>query len=173
MNGPLRQPPHWTHRTIQPKSCPDRIVQDIPRREPRVAIAFSIQQIGSDGKDKIRRGEFWRRSGHNSTCIMRDQPYHHTPDLRILHPESDLHVWGHDHAGAYRQLPLREPEHAYVLLITPVGPALWSHNVLLFGSAASVWGYNRFGDSLVAVSRIVPGSALCRRLRQRRGRRRG
>ena len=75
--------------------------------------------------------------------------------------------WGHDHDGAYRQLPLDDPRQAYVLLLTPEGSTLWSHNVLLFGSAASVWSYNRFGDVLVACSRtpgVVPGSALRRRL---------
>ena len=45
-------------------------------------------------------------------------------------------VWGHDHDGAYRQLPLADPETAYVLLQTPQGPTLWHHHVLLFGSAA-------------------------------------
>ena len=36
-----------------------------------------LEQTGSDGKTKIRRGEDWRRSGHNATCIMHDQPFHH------------------------------------------------------------------------------------------------
>ncbi|CAE7242237.1 unnamed protein product [Symbiodinium pilosum] len=44
---------------------------------------------------------------------------------------------------------------AYVLLHTLEGPTLWSHNVLLFGSSASVWGYNRFGDAMVSVSRLI------------------
>ena len=48
-----------------------------------------------------------------------------------------------------------DPEDAYVLLHTPKGPTLWSHNVLLFGSSASVWGYNRFGDAMVSVSRVL------------------
>ena len=47
------------------------------------------------------------------------------------------------------------PREAYVLLLTPFGPNLWSHNVLLFGAAASVWSYNRFGDVLVACSRTM------------------
>ena len=42
-----------------------------------------------------------------------------------------------------------------MLLLTPDGPTLWSHNVLLFGWAASVWSYNRFGDILVACSRTM------------------
>ena len=59
-----------------------------------------------------------------------------------------MHVWGHDHDGAYRQLPLDN-------MSSCQGPALWSHNVLLIGSCASVWGYNRFGDAMVSVSRIL------------------
>ena len=90
-------------------------------------------------------------------------PYHHTPDhfvsLGLAFLENNrstpLRVWGHDHDGAYRQLPLHDPRQAYVLLLTPDGPTLWSHNVLLFGSAASVWSYNRFGDVLVACSRTL------------------
>ena len=89
----------------------------------------------------------------NATCTMHDQPFHHTPDhfvslgLAFLEESSseELAVWGHDHDGAYRQLPLDDPRQAYVLLLTPEGPTLWSHNVLLFVSAASVWSYNRFG----------------------------
>ena len=58
---------------------------------------------------------------------------------------------GHDHDGAYRQFSLAQPEVAYVLLLTPD----WHHHVLLFGSAASVWGYNRFGDALAALARVL------------------
>ena len=170
MNGPYRQPTSWTTKTIAPAGY-DLALLHLPHQNPKIAMAFSIKQTGSDGKDKIRRGEDWRRSGHNSTCIMHDQPFHHTPDhfaslvmqTHQTRPTADMHVWGHDHDGAYRQLPLDNPESAYVLLQTPDGPTLWSHNVLLFGSSASVWGYNRFGDAMVSVSRIllVPHDALC------------
>ena len=162
MAGPFEAPTHWTSRTVPLHLFPhtSRLLP-IPHRDPIVAVAFSIQQTGSDGKPKVRRGEDWRRSGHNQTCSMHDQPYHHTPDhyiqcARQYHDDSHpLHVWGHDHDGAYRQLPLAQPEVAYVLLITPDGPTLWHHHVLLFGSAASVWGYNRFGDALTALARVL------------------
>ena len=95
---------------------------------------------------------------------MNDQPYHHTPDHYISlaqhtanHFNQQQLVWGHDHDGAYRQLPLADPEIAYVLLQTPQGPTLWHHHVLLFGSAASVWAYNRFGDVLTHISRCLCG----------------
>ena len=94
---------------------------------------------------------------------MRDQPFHHTPDhftsLALLDhsrwPHHLIHVWGHDHDGAYRQLPLDDPRQAYVLLISPSGPTLWSHNLLLFGSSASVWGYNRFADAMVSIAKFL------------------
>ena len=163
MNGPFEAPASWKHRTISPVEHPDLQLLPIPHEQPYTALEFSIQQVGSDGKDKIRRAEDWRRSGHNSTCTMRDQPSHHTLDhfasLALLDhtmwPHHGIHVWGHDHDGAYRQLPLDDPRQAYVLLITPSGPTLWSHNVLRFGSSASVWGYNRFGDAMVAIARIL------------------
>ena len=93
---------------------------------------------------------------------MTDQPFHHTPDhytwLAQYTAKHDIQpplVWGHDHDGAYRQLPLDDPSIAYVLLLTPQGPTLWHHHVLLFGSAASVWAYNRFGDMLTAIARAI------------------
>lgn len=88
--------------------------------------------------------------------------YHHTPDhytwlaqYTRQHSDELPLVWGHDHDGAYRQLPLDDPSIAYVLLLTPDGPTLWHHHVLLFGSAASVWAYNRFGDMLSAIARTI------------------
>ena len=42
-----------------------------------------------------------------------------------------------------------------MLLLTPDGPTLWHRHVLLFGSAARVWGYNRFGDAPIALARVL------------------
>ncbi|CAE7242575.1 unnamed protein product, partial [Symbiodinium sp. KB8] len=163
MNGPFKAPTWWPRPAVATTQPGTDVLLDLPHDDPFIAMAFSIEQTGSDGNTKIRRGEDWRRSGHNATCIMHDQPYHHTPDhfvsLGLAFLENNrstpLRVWGHDHDGAYRQLPLHDPRQAYVLLLTPDGPTLWSHNVLLFGSAASVWSYNRFGDVLVACSRTL------------------
>ena len=68
MNGPYQAPDWW------PVPLP------LPHPDPYIAMAFSIEQTGSDGNTKIRRGEDWRRSGHNATCTMHDEPFHHTPD---------------------------------------------------------------------------------------------
>ena len=98
---------------------------------------------------------------------MTDQPCHHTPDHYLwlaqhtaATDQAAQQVWGHDHDGAYRQLPLDDPSLAYVLLLTPDGPTLWLHHVLLFGSAASVWSYNRFGDVLTSLSRVLTATPV-------------
>ncbi|OLP97327.1 hypothetical protein AK812_SmicGene20369 [Symbiodinium microadriaticum] len=163
MNGPFKASSWWPKPAVATSHPGADVLLDLPRDDPFIAMAFSIEQTGSDGKTKIRRGEDWRRSGHNATCIMHDQPFHHTAahfvflGLTFLERSraTSLRVWGHDHDGAYRQLPLHDPRQAYVLLLTPFGRTLWSHNVLLLGSAASVWSYNRFGDVLVACSRTL------------------
>ena len=162
MRGPFEAPEWFSTPTANLQTAQQTLHKQ--HRNPIIAMAFSIQQTGSDGKPKIRRGEDWRRSGHNGACQMDDQPYHHTPDhylslaqhLYRHFPESQT-VRGHDHDGAYRQLLLRDREVAYVLLQTPNGPTLWHHHVLLFGSAASVWAYNRFGDMLTHISRCLCG----------------
>ena len=76
-------------------------------------------------------------------------PHHHVIDhyvdaariTRSRCPESDLGTWVHDHEGAYRQLPLQDPDEAYFVLETDIGPSLWRHNVRPFGAVASVWSY--------------------------------
>ena len=57
-------------------------------------------------------------------------------------------ISGNDHEGAYRHFPVRDPHETYLLLWTAKGLTIWRHNVLLFGSTASVWAYNRMGDVL-------------------------
>ena len=42
----------------------------------------------------------------------------------------------------------------WMLLLLPEGPSLWQHLVLMFGSKAAVWAYNRFGDGLMYIGRI-------------------
>ena len=168
MDGPFRAPKWWTRRSVPLQRHKHTAnLKPLPHSDPIIALAFSIEQTGSDGKAKIRRGEDWRRSGHNRSCNMTDQPYHHTPDHYLwlaqhtaASDQTPQQVWGHDHDGAYRQLPLDDPSLAYVLLLTPEGPTLWLHHVLLFGSAASVWSYNRFGDVLTSLSRVLTATPV-------------
>ena len=48
-----------------------------PPRDVFLAASFAIIQIDEFGNIKIRRGEDWRRSGHNSTVAADDVPTHH------------------------------------------------------------------------------------------------
>ena len=168
MDGPFTAPTWWDVPAVA-LTCHQhtRQLKPLPHPTPVIAVAFSIHQTGSDGQPKVRRGEDWRRSGHNRSCNMADQPHHHTPDHYVWlaqhtsrHHLDQLHVWGHDHDGAYRQLPLQDPSLAYVLLLTPEGPTLWLHHVLLFGSAVSVWSYNRFGDMLTSLTRVLTATPV-------------
>jgi hypothetical protein len=168
IEGPFAAPPGANYTTVTVKDLP---LLPCPDERPLIAVAFPIIQTGSDGQLKVRRGEDWRRSGHNSTVTADDAPYHHTIDhyievtrqLRQLRDEysraspenSSLLVWGHDHEGAYRQLPVREQSQCYLLLHTPQGPTLWRHAALLFGAVSSVWAYNRVGDILVLLARVL------------------
>ncbi len=168
MDGPFTAPTWWDIPAVAlPQHAHTRQLKPLPHPTPVIAVAFSIHQTGSDGQPKVRRGEDWRRSGHNRSCNMADQPHHHTPDHYVwlaqhtnICRSTRLHVWGHDHDGAYRQLPLQDPSLAYVLLLTPEGPTLWLHHVLLFGSAASVWSYNRFGDMLTSLTRVLTATPV-------------
>ena len=67
---------------IFPQTCPDSMVA--------MAIALAIEQIGSDGNDKVRRGEDWLRGLQNGTIRIGDSPFHHTVDHYI---NIARHVW--------------------------------------------------------------------------------
>ncbi len=167
IEGPFESPENWSRKcvTCTDPENPDATLplQPMPTSTPAIAMSFVIKQLGSDGAEKLRRGEDWRRSHHNATVSATDVPHHHVIDhyvdaariTRSRCPESDLGTWVHDHEGAYRQLPLRDPDEAYFVLETDTGPTLWRHNVLLFGAVASVWSYNRFGDGMVALARSL------------------
>ena len=76
-----------------------------------------LEQTGSDGKTKIRRGEDWRRSGHNATCIMHDQPFHHP----YWHA-SNTTTTDHSKLGTWPRRSLStitttDPRQAHVLLL--------------------------------------------------------
>jgi len=163
MSGPYKAPPFWNAKTVAPDG---RKLLPLPVDEVFIANAFAIHQIGSDDKTKVRRGEDWRRSFHNSTVEVDDAPYHHNIESYAalatanLETWSDgerpaLKIWGQDHEGAYRQLPLENTREAFVHLMTDRGPTLWAHNVLLFGAVGSVWAYNRFGDIMCLLARIL------------------
>jgi hypothetical protein len=81
MEGPFQAPLTWPRKTVpMPSFNHTKELLPLPDADPIIAIAFSIEQIGSDGSDKVRRGEDWKRSGHNSACSADDGPVHHDID---------------------------------------------------------------------------------------------
>ena len=74
--------------------------------------------------------------------------------LRAEDEFAQLLLWGVDHEAAFRQLPA-DPNHTFVILQTPSGPTLWRHNVLMFGSTASVWSYCRVADFMAWLMRCL------------------
>ena len=109
MDGPFEAPPTWKRQTVAPGHS---TLKPLPHHRIAVAIAFAIIQTGSDGADKVRRGEDWRRSGHNRTVHVVDAPHHHTVSdyitvgklLRHGLRQIDLrHMLGHTTDGVHDQ----------------------------------------------------------------------
>ena len=166
MEGPFAAPDSWCKQTVPlPSHARAARLKPPPIGQLACSFAFAVHQVGSDGRDKVRRAEDWRQSGANSTVSVPDTPAYHGIEAfvhvaRALSAEcecapGDLRVWGLDHEAAYRQLPVANPDHAFVILNTPSGPTLWRHNVLMFGSAASVWGYCRVADLMSWLDRCL------------------
>ncbi|OLP83053.1 hypothetical protein AK812_SmicGene36237 [Symbiodinium microadriaticum] len=124
-----------------------------PPGEVFLAASFAIVQIDEHGNIKIRRGEDWRRSGHNSTVAADDVPTHHFlgsfVDLaRRMAGDGVVLIFGHDLLNAYRLWPVRCPAHCGTFLPTAAGMTFWYHLAMNFGATASVWNFNRGGDAL-------------------------
>ena len=150
MTGPYQGPPEWKKKTVAaPQFAHCNHLLPRPEAHQATAVAFSILQTGSDGRQKVRRGEDWKRGGpvnHRAGTFLASAAAvaakGHTPVL-----------WGTDQEDAYRQLPLKDPSEAWMILFTKAGPTLWRRNALLFGSTASVWAYGRTADLLCWVAR--------------------
>eukprot|EP00438_Fugacium_kawagutii_P014457 Skav223504 [mRNA] locus=scaffold1160:147994:152414:- [translate_table: standard] len=162
MDGPFAAPPEWGIKTIPVghNAATSRLLEG-PAAHPPTSFAFSIEQVGSDNRLKVRRGEDWRRSHHNETVETFDTPPTHRPDTfaaiaRWIHRHGgEPSIWGSDQEAAYRQLPVANPQETYVLLKIPGGYTLWYHHCLLFGSSGSVWGYSRTADFLMWICRAA------------------
>ncbi|CAE7380472.1 unnamed protein product [Symbiodinium natans] len=164
MEGPFAVPSSWSKETVAlPDYTHTAELLPAPSCHEHTCFAFSVQQVGSDGRRKVRRAEDWRRSGGNKTVNVPDTPAYHSIEafiaviraLRHLGEEGAIATWGLDHESAYRQLPVLRPADTYVVLQTPRGPTLWRHRVLMFGSVASVWGYCRVADWMAWASRCL------------------
>ena len=160
--GPLRAPQSWPVQTVALPFVPgfDHL-QPAPSTEPFVAASFPIIQADEKGEVKVRRGEDWRRSSHNATVRAFDVPTHHFVEdfvdlARVTSQEGqDLRLFGHDLLNAYRQWPVKSPEHSATILATEHGITLWMHHAMCFGAAASVWNFNRAADTLQQLLRTV------------------
>ena len=164
MEGPFEAPASWCKQAVPlPMFAHTAKLLPAPSGQAPCSFAFAVHQVGSNGNEKIRRAEDWRRSGANATVGVPDTPAYHGIDafihlaraLRRVSKQHGLQLWGLDHEAAYRQLPVENPCHTYVILNTPQGPTLWRHNVLMFGSAASVWSYCRVADFMCWLVRCM------------------
>ena len=165
IRGPFAAPEKWGVEAVHPRDNHKGKNELLPRPSDDAcyaAFAFPIEQIGSDGSGKVRRGEDWLRSGHNVQATTLDKPVHYTVDHQVECARRlkrrrlpKAVTWGQDHEGAYRQLPGRPRSVMWMILMTMYGPTLWQHLMTLFGSKAAVWAYNRFGDAIMHVVRIM------------------
>ena len=117
MVGPFAAPADWPCRTVTVDDLP---MLDAPDHHVFASVSFAVEQ-----HDKVRRCEDFRRSWHNSCVVTQDAPTHHGIDYYVQlcrwHHQSGFHplVWVHDLDAAYRQLPVRDFEKAYMVLQTP------------------------------------------------------
>ena len=160
--GPCSRPPHWPRQTVALADVPGcDTLEPPPTGDIGVAASFPILQTDEKGDLKVRRGEDWRRSGHNSTVEAEDIPTHHFVDdfvqlaRRTAEVDTDLQVYGHDLLNAYRQWPVEQPSVCGTFLPTSHGMTLWFHNAMCFGAAASVWNFNRAADALQQIIRSL------------------
>ena len=160
--GPLQAPSDWPCRTVAlPHISGCDVLIDALADQFLAAASFSIVQEHEQGRVKLRRGKDWRRSGHNAAMEADDVPTHHTVgdfvDLarRLAEESTNLVAFGHDMLNAYRQWPVRRPEHCATFLPTAAGVTLWMHMAMCFGAAASVWNFNRAGDAVQLVVRAL------------------
>ncbi|CAE7487597.1 rlmN1, partial [Symbiodinium sp. CCMP2592] len=162
MSGPFEAPSSWPRACVPVHSHAGmQRCSPLPYADIRVAGAFSVTQVGSDGAKKVRRCEDYRRSFHNATIGAGDIPAHDTIHTyvavlqRLAQAGFDTRVWCQDLWAAYRQFPVARPADSFTLLATPSGPTLWAHAVLPFGAASSVWCFNRCVDALGFLARTL------------------
>lgn len=169
MRGPFTSPPSWPKKCVAlPDFDETKDLLPGPVEHVPTSVSFAILQVGSDGQDKIRRGEDWRRGCQNMTVTVTDGPVNHrTPTFLgvarcFAHSGAHCLLWGSDQQDAYRQLPVRCPDDTFVILRTPSGPTLWHHHALLFGSTGSVWAYGRCSDFVTWLLRCLLASPCLR-----------
>ena len=154
LEGPFRAPEDWP---VPAAGIPGEPLLPAPTGRVCAAVCFAVCQ-----SDKVRRCEDYRRSFHNATIRAHDVPHHDDISVYVQlsrwwrrHSTADIGVWAHDLDAAYRQLGVKDPSYAYVILQTPGGPLLFRHTALCFGSSASVWSFNRMADAMVYLTQSL------------------
>ncbi|CAE7420961.1 PUB3 [Symbiodinium microadriaticum] len=134
-------PDHWSVSTVALPSVADMgVLRQPPTGDCFAALSFAICQVDENGELKLRRGEDWRRSGHNATMGASDVPTHH-----FLGDIVDLVLrWA-----------VRHPGHCGAFLPSASGVTLWFHFAMCFGAAASVWNFNRAADAVQMLLRSL------------------
>ena len=162
VTGPCAAPRHWSVTTTAlPSVAGMGSLRQPPAGDCFAALSFAICQVDEHGDLKLRRGEDWRRSGHNATMGAEDVPTHHFLGdivdliLRAWAEGWDPVVFGHDLQNAYRQWAVRHPGHCGAFLPTSSGVTLWFHFAMCFGAAASVWNFNRAADAVQMLLRAL------------------
>ncbi|CAE7343021.1 POLA2, partial [Symbiodinium sp. CCMP2456] len=118
VTGPCAAPDHWSVATSAlPWTADMRTLRQPPLGDCFAALSFAICQVDENGDLKLRRGEDWRRPGHNATMSAEDVPTHHFLGdivdfiLAAWCEGWDPKVFGHDLQNAYRQWAVRCPGH--------------------------------------------------------------
>ena len=76
--GPCAAPDHWAVPTVAlPSVTGMGVLRQPPLGDCFAASPSPFCQVDEHGELKLRRGEDWRRSGHNATMGASDVPTHH------------------------------------------------------------------------------------------------
>ncbi|CAE7405213.1 unnamed protein product, partial [Symbiodinium necroappetens] len=132
----------------------------VPDTVAESPAAFGSRAFPVVQQDKVRRADDWRRSGHNSTVFVLDsQPYAGTQTvLTSVQAAADFGqpvLAALDHDGAYRALPVRDPDECFVFVPSEKGPEVYQHLVLPFGGTGSVWAYLRIADVICLITLVL------------------
>jgi hypothetical protein len=115
IRGPFKAPPAWGTASVPLlPQLQEPCDLACPLREAppglAAAMAFAIVTHNDDGIIKVRRGEDWRRSGHNGAAQVSDRLHHHTVDsiagaARAAHEAGfvDLRPWTTTTASSLRR----------------------------------------------------------------------
>ncbi|CAE7760192.1 unnamed protein product, partial [Symbiodinium necroappetens] len=132
----------------------------VPAEVADSPAAFGSRAFPVVQQDKVRRADDWRRSGHNSTVFVLDSPpYAGTQTvLTSVQAAADFGrpvLAALDHDGAYRALPVRNPDECFVFVPSEKGPEVFQHLVLPFGGTGSVWAYLRIADVICLITLVL------------------